>query len=151
MFNIVLGKDGQVGGSAAQIQQGHTELFFFIGQDGLARGQRFQNDIANIQPGAVGAFNDIMGGCHCSGDNMYFGLQTHAGHSHRVLDAALIIHHIFLRQDMNHLTVHGDGDGPGRIDHAVDIRLADFVTLDRNDSAAVKAGDVAAGDTGIYG
>ncbi len=80
---------------------------------------------------------------------MNFGLQAYAGHSHRVLDAAFIIDHIFLRQDVNHLAVHGYGDRPGRIDYPVDIRFADFIALDRNDSAAVKSGNVTAGNTGI--
>ena len=50
---------------------------------------------------------------------------------------------------MDHLTVHGDGYCPRGVDDPVDILLADFGTLHGNDPAAVKSGDVTAGDSGI--
>ena len=80
---------------------------------------------------------------------MNFSLQAYAGHSHRVLDAAFIIDHIFLRQYVDNLTIHRNGHRPGGIDDPVDILLSDFRALDGNDPAAVKSGDVSAGDTGI--
>jgi len=65
------------------------------------------------------------------------------------LNAALIIDHIFLRQHMNHLTVHGYGNRARGIDDPIDILLANLRPLDRHDPTAVETGDVPTGNTGI--
>ena len=49
---------------------------------------------------------------------------------------------------MEHLAVHRDRHGLGRVDHPLDVPLTDLLVLDRDDAAGIEALDVAAGDAG---
>ena len=90
-----------------------------------------------------------MGRGDRSGDDVDFGLQPDAGHAHRVLDPGLLIDDIFLGQDVDHLSIHGNGHGTGGIDDPLHIGFGDLGPLDGDDAAAVEAGDVPAGDAGV--
>ena len=149
VLDVLAGKDGQIGGAPAEIDQGGAELLFLVAQHGLARGQTFKDDVADVQAGAVAAFDDIVRRGDGPGDDVDLGFETHAGHAHRVLDAGLLVDDVFLRQDVNDFPVHGDGHRPGGIDDALDIVFGDLAALDGHDAAAVETGDVPPGDAGI--
>ncbi len=53
MAQGVFGKDGQVGGAAAEVDEGHAQFLLFFGEDRLARGQALQGD-AVLPPGRPG-------------------------------------------------------------------------------------------------
>ena len=61
------------------------------------------------------------------------------------------VHDEFLGQGVQHLAVHGDGDGAGRFDDAVHVALRDLAALDADDAVGVEALDVAAGDARVDG
>jgi hypothetical protein len=68
--------------------------------------------------------------------------QPHPGHSNRVFDPILIVHDEFLRNDVNHLSIHGHGYGAGGIDHSLHIIRADLSIFYGNHSVTVNPSDV---------
>jgi len=52
---------------------------------------------------------------------VYPRFQPHPGHPDRVAHSLLIIDCVLLRQHVQHLTVHRNGDRTGCIDHAVNV------------------------------
>ena len=150
MFDIFIGKDGQITRSAAQIQKGRAEFFFLISQYSFTGSKRFQNNITHIKTGAVCTFYNVVGRCHRAGHDMNLCFQAYSSHSHRVQDACMVIHNEFLRQHMYDLPVHGDCHGPGSVNHALHIMLRDLGSFYCNNSPAVEAGDVSAGNSRVH-
>ena len=95
--------------------------------------------------------HDVLGGSDRTGHDVDLHFQTHAGHAHRIGNAALIVDDVFLRQNVDHLAVQRDGDRLGRIQRTLDVAGRDFTALDGNDAVAVKPLDVTAGDARIHG
>ena len=147
--NILIAKYGKIRRTPAKVQKGRALLPLFIGEHRFARCQRLQHDVADIQTGTVGTFDDIVGGGYRPGHDMNLRLKPNPRHAHRILYAVLIIHDVLLGQHMNHLPVHGDGNGTRRIDHPVNIVLCHLRSFDSDDSPAVEAGNVSAGDAGV--
>ena len=85
------------------------------------------------------------------GNNVNLRFEPYTGHTHRVLDAGLLIDDVFLGQHVDHFAVHGNRYGTGRIDDPFDIGLGNFRPFDGNDASAVEPGDVPPGDTGVHG
>jgi len=85
------------------------------------------------------------------GDDVHLGLEPHAAHADRVLDAVLVVDDELLRDHVDDLAVHRDGDRLGGLDDAFHVGGRDLVVLarDRDDAAAVDAADVVAGDAGV--
>ena len=83
-------------------------------------------------------------------DDVDIGHQPHAGHADRVLDAGVVIDHIFLRHDMDDSLIFRDLDSPGSGYHLFDISLLDFAIVDRQNPRAVEPFDVVAGDPDEY-
>ena len=150
MTDVFSGKNRQICSAAANIQQNRTQFFFFLRKNRFTRCKRLQHNIKYIQPGTVGAFNDIMCGCHSSGDDVNFSLKPDPCHSYRILNSGLVIHNEFLRQHMNDFTIHGNRNRPCSINNPFNIALADLRPLNGDNSTAVKSGDMAAGNTSIY-
>ena len=150
VLDVLAREHGQVGGPAAQVEQGRAELLLFLGEHGLAGGQALQHDVADVQARAVGALHQVVGGGHRAGHDVDLGLQPHAGHPDRVLDARLVVDDVLLGQHVDHLAVHRDRDRPGRVDHPLHVQRGDLGALDGHDAAAVETGDVAAGDPGVH-
>ena len=144
-------EDRHVGGAAAEVEQDHAEVALVVAQHRVARGQRLEHEVEDPQVGALDGAADVLRRGHRAGDDVDLGLEPHAAHPHRVLDAVLVIHDVLLRDDVDDLAVHGDGDGLGRLDHPVHVGRADLVVpaRDRDDAAAVDAADVVAGDAGV--
>ena len=69
-------------------------------------------------------------------------LQPNPRHSHRVPDPILIIHNEFLRDDVDDLPVHGDGDSACCVDHPLHIARSDLLALHGNDPMAVNSLDM---------
>jgi len=150
VFDIFSGKYCQIGGSSAKVKKGGAQLFFFVCQHGLAGCQGFQDDIADIESGSIGAFYKVVGRCDRTGDDVNFSFQPNSGHSHRVLDTRFIIDNKLLGQDMDDFAIHWNRYCPGGIDHPLDIVFRDLRSFDGNNSTTVKSGDVTAGNTGIH-
>ena len=128
---LLLEKNGQIGGCPPpRSKRGGAQLLFLFREHGLARGQGLQHDVAHVQAGAVGAFHDVVGRGHGAGDNVDLGLQPDAAHAHGVLDAGLVVHDVFLGQNVNDLPVHGNGHGPGRLLDPLHVLGRDLRPLD---------------------
>ena len=93
--------------------------------------------------------HDILRRRHGPGDDMHLDLQAHPGHAQGVGNAALVVHNVFLRQDVDHLAVRRNGHGPRRVQSALDVALGNFAALDGNDAVAVDAHDMAAGNAHV--
>ena len=146
-----VGEDGDVGGAAADVDQADAELLLVLAEHRLGRGQRLEHDVGDVEAGAVGALDDVLRAGHRAGDDVDLGLEAHAGHAQRLLDAVLVVDDELLRQDVDDLAVQRDGDRLGRVDDPGDVGLADLLVLHRDDALAVEALDVAAGDAGVDG
>ena len=72
------------------------------------------------------------------------------GHADRVADALLAVDDEFLRQHVQDLLVGGDRDRLGRIDHVLDVAVADLLVAHAHDAVGVEAAHVAAGDAGVH-
>ena len=93
----------------------------------------------------------VVRGGELGRDDVHARLEPHAGHAERIADAVLIVDDVLLWQHVQHLAVHRDRDGLGRIDHARDVRVADFLVLDRDDAVRVQPAHVRAGDRRVHG
>ena len=145
----IVGENGDVRGAAADVHQRDAQLALFFRQHGLGRCQGFQRDVRDFQFAAVAGAHDVLGRGHGPGHDVHLDLQTHSRHAQRIGDAALVVHDIFLRQDVDDFTVRRDGHGTGRIERAFHIALAHFAALDGDDAMAVDPGDMPAGDPHI--
>jgi hypothetical protein len=114
-------KQRDVGRAAAHVDERDTELFLFIGQHRLGRGERLEHDVGDVEAGAVAALDDVLRRGDGAGDDVDLRLQAHAGHAERLLDAVLLVDDVVLRQDVQHLAVHRDRDRLRGVDHALDV------------------------------
>ena len=81
---------------------------------------------------------------------MHVGFEADAAHAHGVGDAALIVHDVALRQGVDDFAVQRDGNGLGRVEHALHVLRGDFAAaLDGDDAVAVHTLDVTASDTRV--
>ena len=145
-----VGEHRDVAGAAADVDQRHAQLLLVLLEDGLGRGQGLEHDVGDLEAAAVGALDDVLGAGDRGGHDVDLGLEAHAGHAERIADAVLIVDHVLLRQDVQHLAVHRDRDRLGGLDHPRDVGLADLLVLDRDDAVAVEPADVGAGDRGEH-
>ena len=133
----VFGKDGQVGDPAAEVDEGHAQFLFFVGEDRFPGGQALQDDAVHFQAGPVGAPENIIERRDGPGDDVDLALQAHPVDAHRVLDAVLAVYQEFLHQGMDDFPVRGDGHGAGGIDDPVHVRRGHLAVLDGDDALAV--------------
>jgi hypothetical protein len=143
------GEDGHVGGAAADVDERDAQLLLLLGQHRLRRSERLEHDVGDREPGLGAALDDVLRARGGGGDDVDLGLQPHAAHAQRLLDAVLLVDHVLLRQHVEDLAVLGDVHRPGRVEHAVDVRLPDLLVLHRHHALGVEAADVAAGDAGV--
>src|SRR5262249_24814344 len=146
-----LGEDGDVGGAAADVDDGDAELLLVVVEDRLRRRQRLEDDVGHLQVAAVAALDDVLRRGQRGGDDVDLGLEADAGHAERLADAVLLVDDVLLRQDVDDLAVHRDRDRLGALDDAREIAVADLLVLHRDGAVRVQALDVAAGDAGVDG
>ena len=76
-------------------------------------------------------------------------LQSHPRHPHGVFDPVLSVHDEFLGDDVNHFSIHRNGNGAGRIDHPLYIILTDLSVFHSNHTMTVDPFDMPACDSRI--
>ena len=120
-------KNGDVCRAAADVHEAHAHLALVLGQAGLSRRQRLKNDALHIEPGLCDALGDVPRRAEGTGHDVDARLQQCSRHAVGVFDAALIVHEVFLRNDVNDFAVHGDLlIGPGAVDDALDVVRRDL-------------------------
>ena len=132
MPNTPVEKHGDIGRSAADVNNGHTQIALIIVQHGKAGGIRLQHNVRHFVTGLVDAIDDVFGRSYRSGNNVHFRFQTNPGHADGIFNAILIINRVLLRQHMDDFTIHGHGNGLRRIDHPFHIFLGDYFVFTAN-------------------
>ena len=84
-----------------------------------------------------------------AGHEVHLGLEAHAGHAERLLDAVLVVDRVLLREHVEDLAVLRDVDRLGLLEHRGDVGLFDFLVLDRPHALRVERLDVRARDAGV--
>ena len=69
---------------------------------------------------------------HRRGHDVHLGLQAHAGHAERLLDAVLVVDDVLLREHVDDLAVLRDVDRLGLLEHRGDVALPDLLVLHRH-------------------
>ena len=64
-------KDGQIGRAATQVDHGHTQIALFLAQHRLARRERLQDNVDDIEPGSIDALDDVLRRGDGAGDHMH--------------------------------------------------------------------------------
>jgi hypothetical protein len=79
--------------------------FSSVGQHRVAGRELLEDDVLHLEAAALDALDDVLRGADRAGDHVHLGLQPHAGHAQRLLDAFLVVDDVFLRQDVQDLLV----------------------------------------------
>src|SRR3989440_7300300 len=146
MSRAALVVDDDVGRARADLDQADAELDLLRGQHALARGKSGACDVFDVEARAVDAFDDVLDGGLCAGDDVRLHLQAVTGHADGVSHAVLPVHGVGPGDDVDDLAVARDADRPARLDHAVDVVIADLVVGvgDHNHACGVLAPGVSA-------
>ena len=144
-----VGKDGDVGGAAADVHQAHTQVPFVFSQHRVAGGELFEDDLLHFQAAAANTFLDILGGVDGAGHQVHLGLQAHSRHPHGLLDTLLAVDDILLGQDVQDFLVRGDCHGLGRVYNPLQVVAVDLLVLDGDDAVGIQAADMAAGNSHV--
>ena len=111
MHHRALEKDHQVAGVAADVQQADAQ-FPLVG-GGLGGGNRLQNRLRHLQPGAVGAGHGALQRAAGAGGDVQIYLQPLAHHAHRIEDPRLFVQDELAGQQVQNLAVRRALDGAG--------------------------------------
>ena len=132
-----VGEDGYIGGTASDIHQADTQIPLVTGDHGETRGQLFKDDAIHLQATTMYTLLDVLCRVYGTGHQVHLRFQAHAGHTQGLLNASLVIDHVFLGQDVQHLLIGGDGHRLGRIEHPVHVGGNDFTLPDRDDAVGI--------------
>src|SRR3989338_1020470 len=143
------GEHRDVGGAAADIDEAHAQFLFILLEHRLARSQRLQNQLVDLQSAAVDALHDVLHRRHRAADDVHLDVEAHAAHAERLLDTVLAVDAELLFEDVQNLLVARQADRAGRFDHPLDVGGRNLLLLDLHHAARIDAADVAAGDAGM--
>src|SRR6185369_13940792 len=139
-----------VGRAAADVDQADAEILLVLGEYGVARGQRLQHEVIDLEAAAAHALDDVLGRRDGAGDDMGLDLEAHAAHADRLADAVLAVDDEFLGQDVQDFLIGRNRHRLGGFDNALDVAGRHFLVLDGDHAVRVEALDVTAGDPGIH-
>src|SRR4030042_1368677 len=100
MPDAAFSKHGNIGGAPPDIGHDNAYLLLILGENCLATGERFQDQVLNVYPDTADALYEILNGGYGSGNDMCFYIKTETVHANRVLDASLAIDGIVTRDNM---------------------------------------------------
>ena len=149
MLDGAVDEDGDVGGSAADIHQGDSQLLLLCGENRFRRSKLFQDDIRHVQIPPVARLDDVLGAGHGSRDDMHPRLQTDPAHPQRLANPVLVINDELLGENVNYLAIHGDGDGLGGVNDPFHVLRGNLAVLDGDDPLGVEPLDVSPRDSGV--
>ena len=146
-------KNREIRRAAADIQQRHTDFFFFIVQNRIARCKRFKHHIINMETGALNAFIYILCCRYKSGNDVNNSFHPHTGHSNGIINSILSINNKLLRDHVNNFSVEWKRDSFCVFDQPINVFLSDFIlrSADADNAATLKALDMIARDANRYG
>ena len=140
--------DDHVGGPGADLDQTNAELDLLLGQHALAGRETRAHDVFHVEARAVHALDHVLDGGLRAGDDVGLDLEPVTCHADRVPHAILAVHGVGPRNDVDDLAVGRDAHRSARLDHAVDVVLADLMVWvsDGDDPHRVLAPEVRAPD-----
>ena len=145
--------DDDVGGAAADVDEGDAELLLVARQHRLGRGQLAQRRLHHVDAGAVDAGDQVLRRAGGAVDDVDVDLEARAGHADRRADAVLLVDHEVLRQDVDDLAAGRERHRLGGVKGAAHVLAHDLAVLasDGDDAAAVDAVHVRAGQPEVHG
>ncbi len=141
-----VGKDRDVGGAAADVDQADAQLLLVLGEHRETRRQLLEHDVIHFQPAALDAFLDVLRSAVGPGDDVHLGLQAYPGHADRIADALLAVHDELLGQHVEDFLVCRDRNRFGGVDDVLDVALGHLFIPHPHDSMRVETAHVATGD-----
>src|SRR3954464_14010019 len=144
-------EDGEIGGAASHVDEGHPELLLLLREDRFRGGERLEDDVRDGEPRPGAALDDVLRARDGSGDDMHLRLQAHPAHPQGLLDPVLVVDDEFLREDVDDLAILRDVDPPGGVDHPRHVGRTDLLVLHRHDALRVESADMSAGDARVDG
>ena len=150
MADRAIGKHGNVGGPATDVDHGHPKFCFVVIEDGITRGDLFEHDFLDVEPASGDAFDDVLGGADRARNDVYLGLKTDPAHANGFANAVLAINDEVLGKNVQHLLIIRDGLRLRRIEDPFNVFSADLIPiLDGGDTAGVHAVDMSPGNTRV--
>ncbi len=146
MHHRTVVKNDNVGGPATDIDQRDADFTLLREERGVGRSQRLEHQFRRGDRRALAALRQILPVALRRGDDMNPRLEPHARHPERIAHTLLVVDRVLLRQNMQHLPIERNRDGPRRVDYPLDVALTDLAPAHRHDTVAVEAPDVRAGD-----
>ena len=116
-------------------------------QDGHGARQRLQNDLDDLEPGAVAALDGVLHGGYCGRDDMGLDLHPHSAHPDRIADLALTLDDVLEGDGMDDLPIGGNVDGFGLLDDAGNVDVLDLAGAHADLAQAGKSANVTAGNS----
>ena len=121
-FTAPSAKASRPGGAGADLHHGDAELLLLRRQHRFGRGERREDEIDDVQPGALAALDDVLRRGDRRADDVHARLEAHAGHADRLLDAVLPVDQELLRQHVQDVLIDRQRHRARRVEHAVDVR-----------------------------
>ncbi len=150
MLDGSVNKNGNVGRTATDVHQRHSDLLFLRRYHRLRGSQLLENDVGDIESRTVAGFDDVLGAGNGAGHDVHPGFQSDAAHAQRLTDAVLVVDDELLGKDMDDLAVHGYGDGFRRIDHPAHVVRGNLAVLDGDHALGVEPLDMSARDPRVH-
>src|SRR5436309_5352820 len=98
-------EDDQIARPGADVDEGDAHLLLVGAQDRVGGRELLEDDLLDLDAGAVDAVDQVLRRGHGGGDDVHVRLQLRAGHADRVVNAVLVVHHEFLRKDVEDLAL----------------------------------------------
>ena len=137
MPDAALFEHGHIRRTAADIGHHDAYLFFVLGQDCFAAGQRFQHQIFDFYPETANCFNEILNGGYGSCNDMCFYIKTETVHAYRVFYALLAVHGVSSRYNMQQPSIAGGFNTLRRGKDTFKVVRTDDTVVTRNRNYAV--------------
>src|SRR5690606_31640730 len=150
MADGALGEYGDICGATADIDQAYAQLALVVGEHGITRSQLFENDVFHFQATAADAFLNILRSVHRTGNEMHLGFEAYTGHAQRLLDALLVVEHIFLRQHMQDFLIGRNRHSLRGIDDTLEIERIHLAITHCHDAVRIQTANMTACDARIY-
>lgn len=140
--------DDEFGGAATDIEEAAAEVAFVLRKTGLGGSERFEDRVADQNPGAICGGDKILRGGDGRGDEMNVGFEALANHADGVANPVLGINGELMRQNVKHFAVFGKRDVARCIDGTANVVAFDIAgaIAEREAAAAVDSAHVAAGN-----
>ncbi len=145
-----------IGRTGADVGKADAQLALVAAQNGVGRGQRFEDGIVHVNARAVERGDDVLRRAGGRRADVHLHFQPRGHHADGIVNAVLVVEDVLLRQQVQDLAVGWQRDGAGAFHGEADILARDLARApaERDAAAAVHAPQVCArhaGDGVLHG